>query len=171
MSRKLPWIVGGAALAVIVVCGVILVLYRMQETATFGRPHRVQTFGGTNYVARLAETTIGRTDRGRVVIVRLILLNPNAFDIELNRNWFILVDADKDYFLPTTTGEQSDLIRVPAHGVIENELFTYAVDETSFQGALGLLVGHHYMVMLKGIEPYTRELEVGEYRSFRREDW
>jgi hypothetical protein len=171
LNRKLQWIVAGGALAVIAVCLAVIGLYRVQEVRAFGRPHRVQTYGGTNYVVRLAETTIGRTDSGRVVIVRLILANPNPFDIVLDRNWFILVDMDKDYFLPTPAGAEAAAIKVPARAVRDDELLTYAVDETSFDGTLGLFVGHHYVVLLKGIEPYTRELAVGEYRSFRRADW
>lgn len=171
MNRKLQWIVAGAALTVIVVSLLMMSWSRVREARAFGRPHRVRTFGGTNYVVRLAETTIGRTDSGRVVIVGLMLANPNPFDIKLHRHWFVLADMDKDYFLPTATGAQTDLINVPAHGVIDNELLSFAVDETSFDGTLGLLVGHQYMVMLKGIEPYTRKLAVGEYRSFRRQDW
>ncbi len=171
MNRRLQLIIGGIALAIIGVCLVIMALTRVQEARQFGQAHRVRTYGGTNYVARLAETTIGRTESGRVVIVNVVLSNPNPYDIALDRKCFILIDGDKDYFQPSTTGTQTESIKIPAHGIVENELLTYAVDDNSFNGTLGLQVGYQYMVMLKGIEPYTRQLGVGEYRTFHRRDW
>jgi hypothetical protein len=171
VTRKLQLILGGVAAAVIAVSVVLLATVRIQEARDFGRAHRVKTYSGTNYVVRLAETTIGRTDSGQVVIVYLVLANPNPVELILDRNWFILVDHDKDYYLPSTTGTQEPLIKIPAHGVLDREMLSFAVDTNAFEGVLGLQIGHQYWVMLKGIEPYTREIGIGEFRTFRRRDW
>lgn len=171
MNRKLQWIVGSVAVGVIVVCGATLALWRTREAREFGRPHRVRTYGGTNYVVRLAEVTIGRTEAGPVVMVQLILANPNPFDIQLERKWFILMDGDRDYFLPLESATQPAVIHLPAHGVVDNEMLVYRVDEDSFSGALALFVGHHYMAMLKNVGTYEEPLRMGEYRSFRRVTW
>ncbi|MCS7048253.1 MAG: hypothetical protein NZ483_03015 [Verrucomicrobiae bacterium] len=171
MNRKLQWIIGGVSLGVIVVCGTTLALWRTREAREFGRPHRVRTYGGTNYVVRLSEVTIGRSDAGPLVMVRLIFANPNPFDVTLERKWFILMDGDRDYFLPLEGATQPATIHLPAHGVVDNEMLVYHVDEDSFSGALALFAGHHYMVMLKEVEPYGEPLNLGEYRSFRRVTW
>jgi len=171
VTRKLQWIVGVAALVIIGVSVVLLATVRIQKSRDFGRPHKVRTYSGTNYVVRLAETTIGRTDSGQVVMVHLVLSNPNTFELTLDRNWFILADHDKDYYLPSTTGTQTPLIKIPARGVLDREMLTFTVDTNAFAGLLGLQVGHQYWVTLKGVEAYAREIEVGEYRTFRRRDW
>lgn len=151
--------------------GLALGLWRTREAREFGRAHRVRTFGGTNYVVRLTETTIGRTEAGPVVIVQLILANPNPFPIALERKWFILMDGDRDYFLPVETSSQPPTIELPARGTVDHEMLVYHVHDDSFRGALALFVGHHYMVMLKEVGSYDQPLKVGEYRSFRTVTW
>ncbi len=163
-----------AGMVVVIVGGGLLTwtaLARLRDARGFGAAHRVRTFGETNYVARVLETTIGRTDAGLLVVVALRLENPNPFEIALERRGFVLVDGDKDYYLPAATESQSDVIRIGARGVADNELLTYAVQDDAFQGVLGLQLGHYYWTLLKGPQPYTPALNQDEYRTFRRRDW
>lgn len=145
-----------------------LALARLRDARGFGAAHRVRTAAGTNYVVRVVEATIGRTEAGPLVVVALRLENPNPFELTLSRRSFVLVDGAKDYCLPAS---QSESINIPAHGVADNELLTYAVQEDAFQGVLGLQIGHYYWTLLKGPRPYTQPLKKDEYRTFRRRDW
>lgn len=164
-------LVGGAAAAVIAISLAVMTMWRVQEARDFGQAHFVRTYAGTNYVVQLTETAIGRTDSGYVLLVHLRLRNPNPFELPLNRNAFILVDHDKDYYLPTTSGTQTELIKIPANGVLDNEMLSFAVPEDSLDGTVALQVGHHYMVLLKDEEPFGGKLSSGEFRVFRRRNW
>ncbi len=148
-----------------------IALARLRDARGFGAPHRVQTAGGTNYVARMVETTIGRTEAGLLVVVTIRLENPNSFAVLLPRCSFVLVDKAKDYFLPAESDTQPAWIKLPPHGVADNELLTYAVQEDTFQGMLGLQIGRYYWMMLKGSRPYAQPLKKDEYRTFHRRDW
>lgn len=146
-------------------------LARLRDARGFGVAHAVQTAGGTNYVVRLRETTIGRTEAGLLVVVALRLENPNPFALTLDRRGFVLMDGDKDFYLPNTTESQPASIAIPARGMTDNELLTYAVQDDTLHGALGLQLGHDYWTLLKNAPPYTQPLNKDEYRTFRRRDW
>lgn len=162
-----------AVVAVLIGGGLLgwMTALRLRDARGFGAAHRVQTFGGTNYVVRVRETTIGRTDAGLLAVVALRLENPNPFELTLERRWFVLVDAAKNYFLPAPLDKSPNQIKIPPHGVADNELLTYAVQDDAFQGVLGLQIGHYYWTMLKGSRPYPQVLNKDEYRTFRRRDW
>lgn len=146
-------------------------LVRWRDARGFGATHRVETVQGTHYVVRLREVTIGRTATGPLVLVALRLENPNPEPLALERQWFVLVDGDKDYYLPQTTESQPATIRIPARGQVDNELLVYAVSEDAFQGVLGLQIGHYYWALLKNVAPYAVPLAADEYRTFRRREW
>ena len=88
-----------------------------------------------------------------------------------SRRGFVLVDGDKDYSLPQTNSSQPATITIPPRGMIDNELLTYAVQEDTFAGVVGLQLGHYYWTEIKGPRPYTEVLNKDEYRTFRRRDW
>jgi hypothetical protein len=171
MSSKKPIGIGLIALAVIALCLGLLAYWRVDESEEYLGSCAVHTYGGTNYVVQLQETMVGRTDAGCVVIVYARFENPNPFEVVLDRNWFILVDHDKDYFQPVTAGTQTPLIKLPARGVVEKEMLSFPVLEDSFAGTLGLKIGQNYWVLIKGPAPYTRKLRSGEFVSFRRRNW
>ncbi len=159
------------ALVVIGVSFGVLALLRVREANEFRRPHPVQTHGGTNYVVQLAEVVVGKTETGCVLIVYLRLKNPNPYDVTLSRNWFVLMDHAKDYYLPSTTGTQTELIQLPANGILDREMLSFTVADDTFAGAVALLVGREYMVLLKDEEPFEARLRNGEFRSFQRRHW
>jgi hypothetical protein len=103
--------------------------------------------------------------------VYLRLKNPNPYDVTLRRNWFVLADHAKDYYLPSTTGTQTELIKLPAKGVVDREMLSFTVADDAFAGAVALMVGRQYMVLLKDEEPFEVRLRDGEFRSFRRRHW
>lgn len=148
-----------------------LATIRVDEARQFSQPYRVKNYAGTNYVVRLVETTVGKVETGLVVIVYVRLENPNPTEITLLRDSFVLVDHDKDYFLPTTTGAQGPLIRLPANGVIDKEALSFAVDDDSFAGVVALMIGHQYFVLVKNEKPWTRHLHEGHFMTFRSRDW
>ncbi|MGD0058479.1 MAG: hypothetical protein ABSD58_03585 [Verrucomicrobiia bacterium] len=159
------------ALVVIGVSFGVLALLRVREAKEFRRPHPVQTYGGTNYVVQLTEVVVGKTETGCVLIVYLRLENPNPYDVTLSRNWFVLMDHAKDYYLPSTTGTQTELIQLPANGILDREMLSFTVADDTFAGAVALLVGREYMVLLKDEEPFKAQLRNGEFRSFQRRHW
>jgi len=171
MSRRFQVLVAGIALAVIGVSLGLLAMLRIQEAKEFRRPHRVQAYGGTNYIVELAEAVVGKTETGCVLIVYMRLQNPNPYDVTLDRNWFILVDHDKDYYLPSTTGTQTGLIKLPANGVLDREMLSFTVPDDAFVGAVALMVGQNYLVLVKNEEPFRVHLRNGEFQSFRRRSW
>lgn len=171
MKRRLPWLIAGISLALIVAYPGVLAWLRVHEAREFSQPHAVRTIGGTNYLAQFVETTLGRSDSNYLVIVQIRVQNPNPFPLRLNRHWFLLVDHDKDYYLPTNGGTQATWFDVPAQGVAERVTFSYAVPADSFAGALAVQLGQYNWVLLKRPSPYTPRLKPGEFVTFRRRDW
>jgi len=110
----------------------LLAMLRVQEAKEFRQPHSVETYGGTNYIVQLTEAAVGKTETGCVLIIYLRLENRNPYDVTLNRNWFVLVDQDKDYYLPSTTGTQTELIKLPANGVLDREMLSFTVPDDTF---------------------------------------
>jgi hypothetical protein len=171
MSRRIQILVAVLALATIGISLGLLAVLRLREAKEFREPHTVQTYGGTNYVVQLTEVAVGKAETGCVLIVYLRLQNPNAYEVTLSRNWFVLVDRDKDYFQPSTTGTQTELIKLPANGVLDRELLSFIVPDDAFAGRVALLIGQNYMVLVKNEEPFEVHLRNGEFRSFRRKSW
>ena len=171
MSRRLQISVALVAVVTIVVSLGLLAMLRIREAKEFREPHTVQTYGGTNYVVQLTEVAVGKAETGCVLIVYLRLQNPNAYEVTLSRKWFVLVDRDKDYFLPSTTGTQTELIKLPASGVLNREALSFMVPDDAFAGRVALLVGQNYMVLVKNEDPFEARLRNGEFRSFRRKSW
>jgi hypothetical protein len=120
---------------------------------------------------QLLETTVGKTDNGYLLLVAARLENPNPFDVTLRREWFVLVDEEKNYYQPSTTGTQTALILLPANGVLEKETLSFAVPDSALRGAVGLMVGRNYWVMIKDNRPFDRALQRDEFVSFRRRTW
>ena len=110
---------------------------RVNEARQFSQSYQVQSYTGTNYVVKLLETTVGKVETGHVVIVYARFENPNPTEVVLKREWFVLVDHDKDYYLPTISGTQTPLIKLPPNGVLEKEALSYAVGDDSFAGTIG----------------------------------
>lgn len=171
MSKRIQILVAGVAVAVIAVSLGLLGLLRIREAKEFSRRYIVETYGGTNYVVQLTEAAVGKTDTACVLIVYLRLQNPNPYDVTLNRNWFILVDQVKDYYLPSTTGTQTELIKLPANSVLEREMLSFTVPDNAFAGTVALMVGRNYLVLVKDQAPFEAHLRDGEFRSFRRRSW
>jgi hypothetical protein len=171
VSRRIQILVALIAMVTIGVSLGLLAMLRIREVKEFREPHLVQTYGGTNYVVQLTEVAVGKAETGCVLIVYLRLQNPNAHEVTLSRNWFVLVDRDKDYFLPSTTGTQTELIKLPANGVLDREMLRFMVPDDAFAGRVALLVGQNYMVLVKNEEPFEVHLRNGEFRSFRRRNW
>lgn len=149
----------------------LLGLKRWAETRAYSRPHSVKTVDGTNYVVRLVETTVGRTDRGAAVIVSVRMENPNPFNVVLDRRKFVLVDREKKSYEPSTMGTQTPSINLPAQGVAEKEMLSYSVPDKVFAGALDLQIGHDTLVQLKSDKPFQQDVPAGEFRSFRCRAW
>ena len=162
-------VLGIAALAAAALGLVIVGQSRMMASGEFSQRHSVQSPGGTNFVVRLMETTVGKTDHGTALIVYARLENPNPFDAVLDRRNFVLMDREKNYYLPSTTGTQTPLVKLPAGGVSEREMFSYAVPDEALAGVLALQIGNHYWVKLKSEKPFQETLHVGEFRSYRRQ--
>jgi len=171
MSRRVQISVAAIAVATIGVSLGLLAMLRIREAKEFSEPHIVQTYGGTNYVVQLTEVAVGKAETGCVLIVYLRLQNPNAYDVTLRRDWFILVDYNKDYFLPSTTGTQTELIKLPANGVLDREMLSFMVPDNAFAGRVALFVGQSYMVLVKNERSFEAHLRNGEFRSFRRRSW
>ena len=164
-------VVGGTAAAVIALCVGLTAWLRVREAGHLSQSCRVRTYGGTNYVVQVVETTVGRTDNGYLLLITARIENPNPYEVALRREWFVLVDHDKDYYEPSTTGTQAELIKLPTHGVLDKETFSFAVSEGTFAGSIGLKIGKDYWVMIKDDRPFDRQLKSGEFVSFRRRRW
>ena len=140
---------------------------RLRDAREFTQPCPVHTYGGTNYVVQLLETAVGRVESGCVVVVSLRLENPNPFVVTLPREWFVLLDHEKEYYEPTLLGT----IQLPAHGVVEREAFGFVVTEQALAGLLALKVGQNYFMTVKSPRPYTQLVGKGRFVSFRQRDW
>lgn len=171
MNRRIQISVALIAVAIIGVSLGLLAMLRIREAKVFREPHTVQTYGGTNYIVQLTEVAAGKTETGCVLIVYMRLQNPNAYDVTLNRNWFVLVDRARDYFLPSTISTQTELIKLPANGVLDREMLSFTVPDDAFAGRVALLVGQNYLVLVKNEGPFEAHLRNGEFRSFRRTSW
>jgi hypothetical protein len=144
---------------------------RTKEAHAFSRPCRVHTAAGTNYVIQLSSATVGRAHTNFVVILTARLENPNPFEVVLCRNWFVLMDHDRDYYQPSTNGTQTALIRLPPGAVVEREMLSYTVPGDSFNGVLALLAGHQHFVLIKTRRAYQPDLRDGEFVTFHRRNW
>ena len=164
-------VVGGAAVIVIAMCIGLTAWLRVREAEHLSQVCRVHTYGGTNYIVQVVETTVGRTDSGYLLLITARFENPNPFEVVLHRDWFVLVDHDKDYYQPSTTGTQAALIKLPANGVLDKEPLSFVVPEGTFAGSVGLKIGKDYWVMIKDDQPFDRQLKNGEFVSFRRRTW
>jgi hypothetical protein len=171
VSARARTLIGAAAVVVIGASIGLLAWFRIQESRHLTQPCTVQTYGGTNYVFQVLETTVGKIDTGYAVIVYARLANPNPYEVVLNRKWFVLVDHDKDYFQPSTTGTQTELIKLPPNGVVEKESLSFAVPDDSFGGTIGLQIGMNYWVMIKDEKPFIRKLQNGAFITFRSRNW
>ena len=140
---------------------------RMRDAREFLEPCRVHTYGGTNYIAQLLETAVGRVDTGCIVIVSLRLENPNPYEVMLNREWFVLMDHEKEYFEPLTLGA----IHIPANGTVDKETLNFAVPDEALAGVLAREVGRDNFAMLKSPKPFTQPLTKGQFIMFRHQDW
>jgi hypothetical protein len=171
VSRTKQWLLGTALVAGLALLIGAVALWRVREAEDMSRPHAVHTYGGTNYVVSLKELTVGRSDAGYVLLVAVLLQNTNNFPVALNRNAFILVDANKDYYLPSTTGTQTPVITVPAAGTVDSEVLSFSVPEEGLNGAMGMQIGQNFWIMLREDKPFELKLKSGEFVTFRRRDW
>lgn len=161
---------GGAAAVAAAVIALIAWL-RIEEARRFAQPHRASTDGGTNYVVRLLETTLGKIDSGYALIVYAQIENPNPYEVVLRRNQFALADQVKGHFLPATNGERDALIKLPAGGVLDREMFSFNLPPDSLRGSVELRIGGDDWVMIKNEKPFTRQLRSGQFVSFRTRVW
>jgi len=162
---------GGGAAAVIATCVGLSAWLRVRDAMQLSEPARVETYGGTNYVVQIVESTIGKTDNGYLLLVAARFENPNPYEVVLRREWFVLVDHDKDYYQASTTGTQAALIKLPPNGVLDKETLSFTLPEGAFVGSVGLMVGKNHWVMIKDDKPFAGKLKSGEFVSFRRRAW
>jgi hypothetical protein len=171
VKNKLPWVLGGAAVLMIAVCTALLAWLRMGDARQFGKSYSVRTYAGTNYVFQFIETTVGKAETGCVLIVYARIENPNPAPLVLQRDWFVLVDNDKDYFQPVPVAGQSKTITIPAHGITEKEALSFVVPDDTLNGVLALTIGHQYFARIKSDKPMSRPLRKGQYVTFRQVNW
>jgi len=171
VNPSLRYLVGAIALVVIGVSLGLLAMLRVQEAKEFHRRLPMQTYGGTNYVVQFSEVVVGRAGTGCLLLVYLRLENPNPYDVTLNRNWFVLVDHARHNYLPSTAGTQSELIKLPANGVLDRETLSFTVADDAFAGTVSLRMGTNKMLLIKDAAPFAAPLRIGEFRSFQRRHW
>ncbi|MCG3147419.1 MAG: hypothetical protein PCFJNLEI_00859 [Verrucomicrobiae bacterium] len=171
MKNKLAWTLGLGAVLVIGASLALLAWLRVDDARQFGQAYKVRTVSGTNYVFQFIETTVGRVATGYVLIVSARLENPNPFPLTLLRDWFVLIDHDKDYYQPILTSGQLPTIAMPANGLLEKEELHYVVPDDTLAGLLALNVGYQYLATFKSDKPMTRQLEPGQFYKFRQRDW
>jgi hypothetical protein len=162
-------LIGGVA--VVIAAFALIAWLRIGESRHFTQPHHVRTYGGTNYVVRLIEAAVGKTDSGYVLIVYARLENHNPYDVVLHRDWFSLADQAKGRLLPSTNGTQTALIKLPGRGVLEREMFSFDLPPDALAGSVDMKIGESYRVMIKNEKPFTRQLRTGEFVSFRIRKW
>jgi len=171
VKSKLPWLLGGGAVLVMAICLALLAWLRLGDARQFGQAYKVKTYDGTNYVFQFIETTVGKVETSCVLIVYARIENPNPAPLTLKRDWFVLVDDDKDYFQPVATTGQSSTITIPANGVAEKEALSFVVPDDTLNGMLALNVGHRYFATFKSSKPLSRPLLKGQYVTFRQLNW
>jgi hypothetical protein len=168
--RPLWWIIGGLAVFVIGGTG-WLAWTRTSDAREFSQPATVKTYGGTNYVVQFTEVTVGKVASGCVVIVSARFSNPNPYPVRLHRKWFMIVDHDKDYYLPTITPQQPDEFVLPAGGELAKEPLTYVMPEDSLAGTLAIMAGHYHYLLIKSPKPMSEPLQPDRFLTLRRRDW
>lgn len=171
MNRKLAALIGVTAVVVTAAVLSLVAQCRLHETQTYSHAHAVRTYGGTNYIIALEQTTIGRTDTGYILILAVRLQNPNPFPVRLDRNWFVLVDHDKDYYQPTTEGTQTRWIDLPSRATAAKETLSYTLPADALAGTLGVQLGQNYWTMVKDVGGAGEPGRSGEFRSFQRRQW
>jgi hypothetical protein len=172
VNKRMIVLVAAVALAIVGVSSGLLALFRLQQAREFGEPHQVRSRGGsTNYVVRLLETVVGKTESGYVLIVYVRLENSNSFDIDLHRDWFVLVDRHRKYYSPSISGTQGESIKVLADSVLQREMLSFTVPNDTLAGGIALVIGQNYTVLIKDRSPFRERLSDGEFRSFRRHRW
>jgi hypothetical protein len=164
-------VIGAAAVGMATVALALVALLRMEESRRFTEDHRVHLRNGTNYVIRLLETAVGRSDSGYVLIVYARLENPNPYEVVLRRDRFALADQARNYLRPTTDGTQAALIKLPANGVRDREMFSFDLPTDALRGRIQLTIGGNNWVLIKNEKPFTRELRSGQFVSFRTDAW
>ena len=167
MKKNWRQIAIGAIVIINVVCFGAVAWLRLHDFRQFRQTHSAHTYGGTNYTVELLATTVGKVESGVVVIVDIQLHNPNPFEVVLRREWFVLLDHEKEYFEPLTLGA----IHIPANGTVDKETLNFAVPDEALAGVLALEVGRDNFAMLKSPKPFTQPLTKGQFIMFRHQDW
>lgn len=172
MSRRLQRLVAVALVVVVAGLAVAWVAWRRIEAARdFSRRRETQTAAGMKYTVQLLETTVGRVETGYVVIVYARFENPNAAELVLPREKFVLVTRSNGLYRAAAGGTQPALIKLPAHGVGDKEALSFAVGGGALAGPLALEVGHLDFVVIKDERPWRRELAPGQFVTFRSSSW
>ncbi len=172
MRRKLPLLVAAGLAVSVAGLGVGWVALRRIEAARdFSQRRETQTAAGLKYTVQLLETTVGRVETGYVVMVYARFENPNAAELVLPRERFVLVTRGGGFYRAAASGTQPALIKLPAHGVGEKEALSFAVGEGALAGPLALEVGHLDFVVIKNERPWKRALAPGQFVSFRSAEW
>ena len=171
MKGRVKLVIGGSTAALVAVVVGATAWLRMHEAEELSRPSQVHTEEGTNYVVRVLETTVGKTEGGYLVLVAVRFENPNPCEVLIPRDWFVVVDHNNNRYLASTTGTQATLVKMPPDGVVEKELLSFAVRDTALEGAVELKVGKDRWVMIKDDKPFEQRLNSGEFVSFRRRRW
>ena len=167
MRGKRLWIAIGVIVTINALSIAALVWLRSHDSQSFSQPCEVHTYGGTNYIVHPLETAVGRIDAGCMVIVSLRLENPNPFEVILKREWFVLLDHEKEYYEPTQLGT----VRIPAQGVVEREVFGFVIPNEALAGLIALKVGQQYFITVKSPKPYTLPVGKDQFVMFRQKDW
>ena len=171
MSKRTGIFVAAAALAIAGVSVALLALFRIQQAREFSQPHEVRARGGVSYVVQLLEADVGKTETGYVLILYIRLQNPNPASVTLRRQWFGIVDRHRRVYAPSISGTQSELITLPAHGVSEKEMLSFAVPDNVLAGRVELVAGQNHTILVKDRMPFDRQLRDGEFCSFHRQSW
>lgn len=171
MNRKLTAWISVTAVGVTAAILLLVAQCRVRETRAYRNPHAMRTMGGTNYVVALQETTVGRIDTGYVLILAVRFQNPNPFPVRLDRNWFVLVDHDKDHYQPTTEGTQTRWIDLPAQATMTKETLSYTLPVQALTGTLRVQLGQTDWMLVKDGGAVAGPWRSGEFRSFQRRPW
>jgi hypothetical protein len=171
VSKRTGILAAVAALLIVGVSVVLLALFRLEQAREFSRPNEVRARGGVDYVLRLLEVQVGKVATGYVLIVYIRLENPNSYSVTLRREWFGLIDRRRKFYPPSVSGTQSELITIPARGVLSREMLSFTVPETILAGRVALVAGPNQAILVKDRTPFDARLRDGEFRSFRRQNW
>ena len=133
MKARLPWLLGGGALLVIVICTALLAWWRLEDARQFGQTYQVHTYTGTNYVFQFVAATVGKVETGCVLIVTARIVNPDPFPLTLQRDWFILATTIRIICCRWPHGAEPH-ITIPANGVAEREALDFVGAGCGVQG-------------------------------------